>query len=199
MKNIIFAFAIFFNVALMSQGNNTPSSIEMKKGLHLVYDVTQGEKVYQYIVDFTAVSDKGVSFDWKMTDPVNKSGKITITANALKVATDLDFYPSTKTFDGSEISMIISSNIYKKLSSFKTGDTIDMGCNACFRGVTTTEVTPNNYEVTDNSKALTSLNTMRFSSIYSNGNFEVLNDSKFPLIVYFKWRLTLELKSFSYN
>jgi hypothetical protein len=191
--------ALFNTFTLRAQDDKTTTDIELKAGLHLVYDITQNEKGYQYIIDFTSVSDKGVVFNWKMTDPVNKEGKITITTKALDGATYLDFYPATKVFDGTDISMIFSKQVYSKLASFKTGDTVNFSCNACFRGVTTVDVKANTYEVQDKNSTLAEIGTLKFSSIYNNGDFEVLNNPKFPLIVYFKRGMTIELKSFSYT
>lgn len=194
----VMIFLLFSTINVFSQDGPEVKEIELKKGLHLVYDLTQGESIYQYIVDFTSVDENGVVFDWKMTEPVNKSGTITITKEAWATAKMLDFYPATKTFDKDEISMIFGKQVFDKLASFKTNDTISFGCNACFRGITTTDVVKNSYEVQDHSNTLASINTLKFSSIYKNGNFEVLNNAKFPLIVYFKWRMTIELKSYSY-
>ena len=104
--SFFFVFCLFTANTKQShaQDASASSGIELKQGLHLVYDITQGEKTYQYIVDFTSVTDKGLVFKWKMTEPVNKSGTITITDNALTSANYLDFYPATKKFDGEEIS-----------------------------------------------------------------------------------------------
>ncbi len=198
-------FIVFINLAVSAQegmsinGTVNAKEIELKTGLNLVYDITHKGNVYQYIINFTSVNESGVEFNWKMTDPVNKDGKIIITSNALAKATDLDFYPSTKTFDGEDISMIFGKQVFDKLANFKSGDTVSFGCNSCFRGVTTTEVKANDYEVQDDAYSITSLKTLKFSSIYNNGNFEVLNQQKFPLIIYFKWNMTIELKSFSYT
>lgn len=199
--SFFFVFCLFTAITKQShaQDASASSGIELKQGLHLVYDITQGENTYQYIVDFTSVTEKGLVFKWKMTEPVNKSGTITITDKALTSATYLDFYPATKKFDGEEISMIFGKTLFQKFAKYKEGDTISFGCNSCFRGVTVADVKTNDYEAQNATGGLTTLKTVKFSSIYHNGDFEVLNNEQFPLIVYFKWNMTIELKSFKYE
>ena len=116
--SFLFVFCLFNTLSIQSHAQATAaaSGIELKQGLHLVYDITQGEKTYQYIVDFNSVTEKGLVFNWKMTEPVNKSGTITITEKAFTNATDLDFYPATKKFDGEEISMIFGKTLFQKFA-----------------------------------------------------------------------------------
>ncbi len=199
--SFLFVFCLFNTLSIQSHAQATAaaSGIELKQGLHLVYDITQGEKTYQYIVDFNSVTEKGLVFNWKMTEPVNKSGTITITEKAFTNATDLDFYPATKKFDGEEISMIFGKTLFQKFAKYKEGDTISFGCNSCFRGVTVADVKANDYEAQNATGGLATLKTVKFSSIYHNGDFEVLNNEQFPLIIYFKWNMTIELKSFKYE
>lgn len=197
MKKFLLGILILSCFLLHAQ---TPAgSPQLKKGLHLVYDVEQGEKNYQYIVDFTAVTDSSVSFTWKMTDPVNTSGTITIKPTAWKTARRLDFYPSTREYNDYEISMIFSKKMFEKVAAFHEGDTVAFGCNACFREVVATSVEKGTYEAQNQDGNLTNLNVLKFSSIYHNGDFEILQDEKFPLIVYFKWNMLIALSSFSYN
>ena len=199
MKRILFGILILTGINLFAQDNGAASSPQLKKGLHLVYDVEQRGNSYQYIVDFTEVTDSSVIFNWKMTDPVNKNGTITIQPKAWKTAHRLDFYPSTREFNDYEISMIFSREMYKKIASFHDGDTVSFGCNACFREVVATSVEKGTYEAQNAEGNLTNLKVLNFSSIYSNGDFSILQDEKFPLIIYFKWNMMIALSSFSYN
>jgi len=88
-------------VSESKSNNNLPFTI--KKGLELTYEVTMNKTDYEsltfnkkpsynFIVKFTEVSPTRVSFDWKMTQPINYSGKITMLEKALNKATVLYNY-----------------------------------------------------------------------------------------------------------
>lgn len=198
---VFIVFAIFFNLSVHAQGTEQALGIELKKGLHLVYNITKDDRKYQYIVDFIAAEvDKEIVFNWEMTEPINKSGTTTISSESLEKATNLDFHPSTRTFDGEEISMIFSKKIYNQLSSLKEMESVVFGCNACLKDVIVTDVKDNIYKITDQTNKILELHTLFFSSEYNNGTFEVLNNPGFPLIVYFDFNMTtIELKSYSFR
>jgi len=57
----------------------------MKPGAELSYDVTANGKQFKMVVTLKKVGAE-VAFDWKTTDPDNKSGSVTMSANAVATA-----------------------------------------------------------------------------------------------------------------
>src|SRR5688572_29804865 len=57
----------------------------MKPGTVLTYDVTMGEKKYQLIATIKKLGDE-IAFDWTSTEPANKKGSVTMSANAVSKA-----------------------------------------------------------------------------------------------------------------
>lgn len=200
MKKLCILFVTFLSLSTYSQNTVKLNDIELKKGLHLVYNISKDDRKYQYIVDFISADvDKEVVFNWEMTDPINKSGTTTISSESLEKATNLDFHPSTRTFDGNEISMIFSKKIYEQLTSLKEMGPVIFGCNACLKDVIITDVQNSTYKVADQTNKILELNTLSFSSQSNNGSFQILNNPGFPLIIYFDFNMTIiELKSYSF-
>jgi hypothetical protein len=92
MKKIIaiFSLLVFFTLSSCSS-SNTNGPFEIKTGTELTYAVDAGGMQYDFVVTITSVSD-GISFDWKMTAPVNSSGKVSISSGALKNAVKYNNY-----------------------------------------------------------------------------------------------------------
>lgn len=57
----------------------------LKPGAVLTYDVNQGGKKYQLIATIKKL-DTEILFDWKCTEPINQTGKVAISANAVSKA-----------------------------------------------------------------------------------------------------------------
>lgn len=97
------------------QKENLPFTL--KKGVELVYDVKQQNKKYQFIVTFTEVSSQRVSFDWKMTEPINFTGKVTMNENALKNAEKLFNYFTNQSneFLTDQTSVLIAEKPYRNM------------------------------------------------------------------------------------
>lgn len=101
-----------------SSNSNQPSTHEdslailypfqIKKGTELIYEVENGDVKYNFIVFITAASDAGIDFTWKMTDPINYAGKISITESALKYANKLYNYFN----DGEEVNLTNSTSVF---------------------------------------------------------------------------------------
>jgi len=87
MKKILLALAAII-LAINISSAQAPA---IKKGTKLTYHVTAGDKEYDYVITVKSFGPS-IAFDWKMTDPVNTSGKISITANALAKATSYKNY-----------------------------------------------------------------------------------------------------------
>ena len=57
----------------------------LKPGAVLTYDVNQGGKKYQLIATIKKL-DTEILFDWKCTEPINQTGKVAISTNAVSKA-----------------------------------------------------------------------------------------------------------------
>ena len=118
MKKILFLSAMLgLNITAFSQET---TSFSLTKGTKLTYNVEQGTKEYQFIMKITEL-DKKVSFDWEMTAPVNKSGSVTMAAEAMKNATALfNYFNGGKTTLTQETSAFISRDAYKSIEENKS-------------------------------------------------------------------------------
>ena len=57
----------------------------MRPGTVLTYDVNMGGKQYKFIATLKKAGDE-IAFDWKMTEPINKTGTVNMSAVAVKSA-----------------------------------------------------------------------------------------------------------------
>ncbi len=78
-KILIFLFIMVANAILFSQ-----TAYKMQVGDQLVYQVVSGNKEYDFIVTPTKLSASGITFEYKMTEPANKSGIISMSSAALE-------------------------------------------------------------------------------------------------------------------
>ena len=92
-----------------------------KKGKVLVYNVTNFDKKYDFILTLTD-RDAGLAFSWKMTEPVNKEGTIEVKPEALASATTLYnfFGPGPVSLDAATC-VWVSKGLYQSL---KKGETV---------------------------------------------------------------------------
>jgi hypothetical protein len=110
-------------VSESKSNNNLPFTI--KKGLELTYEVTikksdyesfkfNNNPDYNFIVKFTEVSPTRVSFDWKMTEPINYSGTLTMLEKALNEAVELYnyFYDKSNDVLTDQTSVLLSKRAY---------------------------------------------------------------------------------------
>lgn len=89
----------------------------IKPGTVLTYDVSQGEKKYQFIVTLKKLGDE-IAFDWKMTEPVNKTGSVTMSANAVAKGDALfNLFTGGESKLEKETSVFISRKIYNDVLS----------------------------------------------------------------------------------
>lgn len=80
MKKItIFVLIMVANAFLLAQ-----TAYKMQVGDQLVYQVEAGESEYDFIMTPTKLGASGITFEYKMTEPANKSGVISMDADALK-------------------------------------------------------------------------------------------------------------------
>lgn len=89
----------------------------IKPGVQLIYVVEAGGKTYDFIV--TVKDLAGKKFDWKMGEPVNRSGSITHTAKGLQNGDVLFNYFSggPKTLDNRTTSVWLSQKLFKHFQS----------------------------------------------------------------------------------
>ena len=80
MKKITtFILIMIANALLFSQ-----PAYKMQVGDQLVYQVEAGNNEYDFIVTPTKLSSTGITFDYVMSAPANKTGTISMTSEALK-------------------------------------------------------------------------------------------------------------------
>ncbi|HRP89600.1 MAG TPA: hypothetical protein PKX92_06130 [Edaphocola sp.] len=119
-KNLILFIMLVLSTITYAQDR---PSFTLTKGTVLTYNVEQGDNEYQFIMTITEL-DKGLSFDWKMTEPINRSGTVSMTSNAMKSATALFSYFKggiTKLTD--ETSAFVSTDVYNAL---KVGEKVTL-------------------------------------------------------------------------
>ena len=97
---------------------NSDNMSWVKPGTELIYEVNANNNVYNFVININKLTPE-VSFDWKMTDPVNKNGEIIITASARDTSTYLKNY-----FFGGSVDTLtnmsavwVSNKIYNELKS----------------------------------------------------------------------------------
>ncbi len=95
MKNVglFFLCILAFAKGLIAQTepttDGTPAQIAV--GTQLVYEVTTATAKYQFIVTVKKLDD-GITFDWRMTAPINKKGTVIMTEDAVESAAGLFNY-----------------------------------------------------------------------------------------------------------
>jgi hypothetical protein len=105
---------------------HSQTAFYLQEGDRLFYDVIANEQVYTFSVDIIKL-DSTISFSWSMSPPINKSGYITISENALKNAKQYmnQFAGGTKDLD-QESSVFMSDANFNELANTNTTK-MDMG------------------------------------------------------------------------
>lgn len=100
----------------------------IKPGSKLIYAIESGEQKYNFIITVKALIP-ALIFDWQMTDPINTSGTITHTPQAMISANTMYNYftPGPKSIDDNTISVWLSKNIFTGL--MKEGQGVMMKMN----------------------------------------------------------------------
>lgn len=89
----------------------------IKPGTVLTYDVSSGGKNYQFVATITKLGNE-ISFDWKMTAPVNKSGSVNMNAAAVSSADALFNYFSGGVSNlDKETSVWISKKLFNDIAA----------------------------------------------------------------------------------
>ncbi len=123
MKKIIYLLGVFVGLSSTLSAQALPS---LKVGDQLNYLVDKGDQSYNFDITLTEVTN-GIAFTWTMSAPVNKTGSITITANALKTATTYFNYfkAEDKVLEDQTCIFISETNFNEIVSKNKTS--MDMG------------------------------------------------------------------------
>ncbi len=118
MKKIFYSLLFVFNFSFFVSSAQDVAALEtfekaMKPGAVLTYDVNMAGKKYQFIATLKKLGNE-IAFDWKMTDPINKTGSVAMSATAVSKADALFNY-----FTGGE------SKLEKETSMFISGKTFN--------------------------------------------------------------------------
>lgn len=122
MKKFLSAFMfllLLLSVRLSGQNISDLESFEkaMRPGTVLTYDVDMGGKQYKFIVTLKKSGDE-ISFDWKMTEPVNKSGAVNMSPTAVKNADALFNYFAGGTSNlEKETSVFLSKKVFDDVAA----------------------------------------------------------------------------------
>lgn len=188
--------ALFFVVVVLagfvthsfSQENKT-NDTWLKSGSDLNYSVQSGTKNYNFnISDLLITHD--IAFSWKMTAPVNTSGKVAMKIDAIDTSKTIVNYFSDKSVQNltDKTTVWISRKVYKLLLSQQTVNmTIDD------KKETIKYLRNEKYSLTIDGVA-TEVDVLVAGSD-TGSTFWILNDSQNPLIVKMSLAFTIELKS----
>jgi len=103
------------NIDLDFDGDNSAStySYPFKKGDQLVYHVNAGGSEYDFIVTLNKYNQKGIDFNYEMTNATNTKGHVVITAEAKDGARSLVNY-----FKGGELNLKDASTVWLSYATF---------------------------------------------------------------------------------
>ena len=191
MKKIFFALAAM-TLAFNFSNAQAPA---IKKGTKLTYHVTTAGKEYDYVVTVNSFG-AAIAFDWMMTDPVNTSGKITITANALANATAYKNYfdDDSKETLSTQSTVWLSKKNFNELKAKKKTRMNMTGEMATYdRDAQAQQVT---YESRGGAKTANVFSCQFIKTADTQYTIRVFDDAKNPLIQYMDLStFTITLKS----
>jgi hypothetical protein len=171
-----------------SQENKT-NDTWLKTGSALNYSVQAGTKNYEFnISDLLITND--IAFSWKMTAPVNTSGKVSMNIDAIDTSKTMVNYFSDKSVQNltDKTTVWLSRKVYKLLLGQQAVNmTIDN------QKETIKYLRNEKYTLTIDG-AKTEVDVMVAGSD-AGSTFWILNDPKNPLIVKMNLAFTIELKS----
>jgi|GEM_PF-3146368 len=103
MKKITFLLLfIFANVLLFSQ---LPYKIQV--GDQLVYQVEAGNNEYKFTVTPTKLSASGITFEYRISEPVNTNGEVSMNSEALKSSMAMYNY-----FSGGKVNLTKETSVF---------------------------------------------------------------------------------------
>ncbi len=160
----------------------------LKNCTKLSYHVNYNALEYNFILDSLLVND-GISFNWKMTDPMNYSGKVKMSSEALDTATaQNNFFGNNSNLDLTNKTTIwVSKKVYKAI---KKGRSVIIDPSLGREKLT--------FKSAEKLKANMNGKSESFDVLYattdSGNKFWILDDPSNPLIMkmYLGW--TIEIK-----
>ncbi|WP_417431728.1 hypothetical protein [Halpernia sp.] len=114
-KLTILLLLIFSNTFLFAQ-----IAYKIQVGDQLVYQVEAGNVEYDFIVTPTKLSSSGITFEYKMTEPANKTGTISMNEEALNNATAM-----YNRFSGGNVNLTDQTSVF---ASKKMMNEAEKGC-----------------------------------------------------------------------
>jgi hypothetical protein len=116
MKKLLLSLLLSAAAAVPAIAQSKAPAFKIKEGSKLIYHVEAGSRgEYDFIVTVKKLGPS-VTFDWKMTEPANKSGTVTMSEGAMKDATALFNYFSGGTSNLTEAtSVFVSKGLYKEV------------------------------------------------------------------------------------
>ena len=122
MKKLLFSLLLSATAAVPALAQDpapAPASasapaFKIKEGSKLLYHVEAGDRgEYDFIVTVKKLGPS-VTFDWQMTEPVNKSGTVTMSESAMKDATALfNYFSGGASALTNETSVFVSKGLRK--------------------------------------------------------------------------------------
>lgn len=178
------------------------ANFTLTKGTKLTYEVEQGTKAYQFIMKITELG-KTVSFDWEMTAPVNKSGSVKMTAEAMKSATALfNYFNGGQTILTEETSAFISRDAYTSIeetSSVTLSANGKNGTGELFEALKSNSSEKSGSIYIDYIKPVNGKDFTFESHILENADgkkaIRVWKNAEFPLIIYMETNFKIYLTS----
>ena len=136
-KTLFFHVLLVFSVFSFAQARLEGL---VKPGSKLIYAVETNEQKYDFIVTIRSLTPALV-FDWEMTDPVNTSGTISHTPQAMIAANTMYNYfaAGQKILDDNTISVWLSKNILTGLTKGGRNVMMKMNTNEPFKKIGTEE------------------------------------------------------------
>ncbi len=192
MKKSVFILSVFILAGIFiiscNPKNDSPNAWH-RSGSTLTYHLNDGSRAYDFIVSDLLLSEE-ISFSWKMTEPINSTGKVKITNNAMENANKTVNYfadGSSQTMDN-ETTIWISRKILKTCKAKEVTE-IDLDGeidSLTYKG-------NEKYKVKVDGKEQ-ELDVLLLEGL--NGNkLWVLDDDKYPLLIKMELQFTIELLS----
>ena len=180
---LIFALAALHTISFAQKKETS----WLKNCSKLSYHVNYNTLEYDFILDSMAVSD-GIGFNWKMTAPMNYSGKVKMSAEALDTATaQNNFFGNNSNLDLTDKTTIwVSKKVYKAI---KKGKSVIIDPSLGREKLT--------FKNAEKLKANMNGNSESFDVLYatteSGNKFWILDDPANPLIMkmYLGWTIEL--------
>ncbi len=162
----------------------------IKPGTVLTYDVSSAGKNYKFIVTIKTLGSE-IAFDWKMTEPINKSGSVVMSANAVSKADALFNYFSGGVSNlDKETSVWISKKLFDDISA-KAEAPIKVNGVADTATVMSNTISEFNFNLNGNLVAVPGWELQGGSDI--KYTIDVIESTKFPIITRMDLGWTIQL------